>query len=337
MGPLAESMGVSTSMAMWLAVAQLPIMMGLALHYPTVRVDTFATSVRTVLDPSDNVTVAVASSNESAVQVVAYEHGFGISGLYVLNAAAVTFFAVLTMNLLDRGVVASVALEELRSRGASAIAEEEFVSQNVGMVVDPTFRMWNQVRMMGCGLVGIHYCMVFMTPRACAQAFTALLLVTHTTFAATVCSPVSWDVLSTYVLLVYVSLVALVQPQNNFGSERFLPEGGSDGMAAAAGMMASVSSQSNMFRTVAYMIAFGYVLLHVPLDPLACKAQFMLVLACLDALLLYGHLWDRVPSLQVVLNCRFLYACLLAFLNAGGFVAWRGFLATPFVAGREGI
>lgn len=43
MGPFAESMGISTGMAMWIAVAQLPVMMGLALHYPTVRVDLFST------------------------------------------------------------------------------------------------------------------------------------------------------------------------------------------------------------------------------------------------------------------------------------------------------
>lgn len=43
MGSLAESMGISTSMAMWIAVAQLPVMMGLVLHYPTVRIDIFST------------------------------------------------------------------------------------------------------------------------------------------------------------------------------------------------------------------------------------------------------------------------------------------------------
>lgn len=142
---------------------------------------------------------------------------------------------------------------------------------------------------------------VTLTPAHAMQAFTAMLLTTHSVFAATVCSPVSWDVLSTYVLLVYVSLVGLVQPLDNFCSER--GEGGSDAASsnpAAAGMMASVSSQSNMFKAVAYVLAFGYVLLHVPIDPSACKAQAMLVLACLDALLLYGHLWDRVPSLQVI-------------------------------------
>ena len=147
MGPFAESLGVSTGMAMWIAVAQLPVLMGLALHYPTVRVDLFSTGVRLALDPADNVTAVVAAPNKSAIEIVSYDHGLGVSGLYVLNAAAVTFFAVLSMNLLDRGFATSLnEMEELRSRGhQTLIAEEPFVSQNVGMVVDPTFRMWNQV------------------------------------------------------------------------------------------------------------------------------------------------------------------------------------------------
>lgn len=143
-------MGVSTGMAMWIAVAQLPVMMGLALHYPTVRVDVFATATRTVqwspALPLDNATSApaaamtvVASDDSSAVFIHGYEHGLGISGLYVLNAAAITFFAVLSMNLLDRGFAAAAAIAD-EGRISSMIAEEDFVSQNVGMVVDPTFR-----------------------------------------------------------------------------------------------------------------------------------------------------------------------------------------------------
>ena len=154
MGPFAESMGMSTGMAMWIAVAQLPVLMALALHYPTVRVDLFSTAVRVVLDPGDNATSVVAAPDKSAIDVVGYEHGYGISGLYVLNAAAITFFAVLSMNLLDRGVAAAAAMALAGESSSSAsfghssssmVADENFVSQNVGMVVDPTFRMWNQV------------------------------------------------------------------------------------------------------------------------------------------------------------------------------------------------
>lgn len=103
-------------------------------------------------------------------------------------------------------------------------------------------------------------------------------------------------------LLLYVSLVALVQPMDNYYSEKArsaMAEGDESVGPAAAGMMTSIASQSNMVKAVVCMLAFGYVLLHIPIDTGACKAQLTLALACLDSMLLYGHLWDRVPTLQV--------------------------------------
>ena len=128
-------------------------MVGLALHYPTVRIDVYDTSIRTVIDPATNQTV-VAGADKSAVQVSSYEHGMGISGLYVLSSASFAFFAVLTMNFIERGVVVanSSSSSDMHRRsggggeGRNAMANEEYVSQNVGMVADPTFRTWNQVR-----------------------------------------------------------------------------------------------------------------------------------------------------------------------------------------------
>lgn len=145
----------------------------------------------------------------------------------------------------------------------------------------------------------------------------------------------SWDVLSTYALLLYLSLVALVQPMDNFCGESLRGAEMSETSAAAAGMMSSISAQTNMFKAVAYMLAFGYIMLHIPVDASMCRHQFLLLLACLDALLLYGHLWDRLPNLQVVLNCRFIYACLLAILNAGAFVLWGRCMATPFLPAQH--
>lgn len=77
MGPFAESLGLSTGMATWIAVAQLPVAMGLALHYPTVRIDMYNTAAKVVVghawtgeNNSTQVSVsAVAASNSSAVQV----------------------------------------------------------------------------------------------------------------------------------------------------------------------------------------------------------------------------------------------------------------------------
>jgi hypothetical protein len=142
LGPCADSFGININMAFWLCVAQLPIMVGLALHYPTVRIDLFSTGIRTAFDPSINQT-AVVAPNQSAVGVSYYEHGVGITGLYVINAASFAFFAVMTMNFVERGGVPSD--DPLRSSDTNAMAQEEFVAQNLGMVSDPMFRAWNQV------------------------------------------------------------------------------------------------------------------------------------------------------------------------------------------------
>lgn len=148
LGQCAETMGVTTGIAFWLAVAQLPVMMGLVLHYPSVRIDVFVPGIRLATDPATNLT-AVAFTNESAVYAAAYDHGVGISGLYVLSASSFTFFAVLTMNFLERGLASASDEGRMASSMQQALIQqmegEEFVLQNLGMVSDPTFRTWNQV------------------------------------------------------------------------------------------------------------------------------------------------------------------------------------------------
>lgn len=327
LGPFAESMGLSSAAVMWICVAQLPVIMAMALHYPTVRIDMFSTSIRTALDPADNSTMAIASDSRTAVLVSSYDHGVSITGLYVVNAAAVTFFSVLCMNMLDRGIAISSAASGLGggdgegggwSSGFSRVSTnmigaEEFVTQNVLMVVDPTFRTWN-------------------------QAFSALILLTHVTYMATMCSPVCTESIATYALIVYVSIVPMVQPLDNYCSEQSMQaiaNSDNESLGAAAGMLNAIASQTNMLRAMAYVVSFGYVLAHTPLDNGACKAQMLLVLACLDALMLYGHLWDRVPSLQVVLNCRFLYACLISLFNMAVFLLWSMYLANPFIVQKH--
>ena len=162
------------------------------------------------------------------------------------------------------------------------------------------------------------------------QAFTLSVLIVHGVVAATVCSPVSWDVITTTLLLGYVSIAALVQLMDNFESES--GQGMLDTQQAFGSSLSSIASQGTMLRGGLCMVATTYVLLHIPVDQQSCKAQFVLLLACLDALMLFGHLWDRVPSLQVVLNCRILYICLLSVYNAVLFLAWRGCVATQFLA-----
>jgi hypothetical protein len=145
LGPCADAMGINTAVAFWLGVAQLPLMIILALHFPMVRIDLFDTSIRLAYDSRSNQT-AIAAANASAVHISTYEHNVSITGLFLINAASYTFFVVLTMNLLDRGIVATT--ESASSASSSSVSHnEEFVAHNIRLVTDPTFRMWNQVSM----------------------------------------------------------------------------------------------------------------------------------------------------------------------------------------------
>ncbi len=180
----------------------------------------------------------IAAANASAVEISSYEHGVAISGMYVLNAASFAFFAFMTMNFVERGMAAASADDPSgrAGRGPRAhthpMAEEEFVAQNLGMLADPTFRAWN-------------------------QAFTVTVILEHSVVAATVCPPVSWDLVFTCILLIYTSLGVMVQHMDNFESESFLSTAGSSGggglglhasssPAASPGGMAAIASQGTM-------------------------------------------------------------------------------------------
>ncbi len=169
------------------------------------------------------------------------------------------------------------------------------------------------------------------------QAFTLSVLLVHSVVAATVCSPVSWDVVGTSLLLAYVSIGALVQPTDNFESES--AQNIVDLNTSVGSIMSSAASQTTLARGGLCMLAVMHILLHIPADQQLYKSQFVLILGCLDAFMLFGHLWDRVLSLQVVLNCRLLYICLMALYNAALFITWKWYVAAPFVlrtAGAEG-
>ena len=59
LGPCAEAMGLSVMMVFCIGVAQLPVMIGLAMHSPSVRVDMYSAYLKVAMDPSTNQSAAV--------------------------------------------------------------------------------------------------------------------------------------------------------------------------------------------------------------------------------------------------------------------------------------
>lgn len=202
------------------------------------------------------------------------------------------------------------------------------------------------------------------------QAFIGSTLCTHVVMAIAVCSHFAVETIIIITILLFGSLGALLQPLDNFELQHALSSSSASAKAATAtlyciaamqssnhngeiaideeelsmveefgpqiiaarsGLMASLSAQSTMFKATLFLGCITYMMLHIPLDPQACKSQFVLLIACLDAFMLFGHLWDKVPTLQVVLNCRLVYVCLISVLNAALFVLWKQCVAVPFV------
>lgn len=322
LGPCADALGISVMMVFLLGVIQLPIMIALALHYPAVRADIYSTSVQLGKDPANNNSSAVILMKSFSVSSTQeqgegyYMHGLNISGLFVLCAASFTFFVVLTMHLVDRGRTS-------HERGG----ETDFTRQNISLISDPSFRTWN-------------------------QAFLVSTLLMHMVLILAVCSPVSTDMLLSSAALLYVSLCQLVQPLDNYEEELSSSSSGG-GMTTGA---ASMAAQTNMLLCIIFCSAILFALTRIPVDESMGKTQSLLILVCLDAFMLFGHLWDRVPVVQVhinllalhfllmahqpdshpnnhkvVLNCRLLYICLLAIFNMGFFCLWDPYMKTIFI------
>ena len=87
LGPCAEAMGLSVMMVFCIGVAQLPIMIGLAMHLPSVRVDMYSSYVQVQMDPSTNQSAAVIPTPVSFKHVVGGGgEGAGSSALVMMQA-----------------------------------------------------------------------------------------------------------------------------------------------------------------------------------------------------------------------------------------------------------
>lgn len=122
-------------------------------------------------------------------------------------------------------------------------------------------------------------------------------------------------------LLFFASLGRLVHPLDNYDAA------GSDSSSVG---MSSLASQKVMLLGGTYLAAVSLVLANIVVDEYYAKVQSILLLAFLDSFMLFGHLWDRVPILQVIINCRLLYVTMLVCFNATMLSMWDPFLKTSY-------
>lgn len=164
----------------------------------------------------------------------------------------------------------------------------------------------------------------------------------HFVAVATLCSPASTHMLVCTCLLFLVSMGSMVHPMDNFDSVDHNRIG-----------LASMVSQKAMSLGFIYLGGAGIALTSILVDVYSAKAEFFLLLCFIDCFMLFGHLWDRVPSLQasillasfsifstgdiflqVIVNCRLLYIIMLSAFNAGMLCFWKPYLQTNFLPGQ---
>ena len=103
LGPCAEAFGLSASSVFLATVIQLPVMFVATLHYPSAKVDFYATAARLVLNPATNVT-AVDLHDPITLH---YMHSVHINVLFLLCSGLVCIFGVSTLYIVDKVTVYS--------------------------------------------------------------------------------------------------------------------------------------------------------------------------------------------------------------------------------------
>lgn len=301
LGACGDALGLNFMTVYGLALLQLPTMFLVTLNFPPVKLDFFATSVKTitaadVTGPAHNGS-SVVPFNGTAVNLrdptqLHYMHSLSISFAFIAISGLCTVFVVMTLYLRERGVADSAGSAMLRSD----IQQAEYVTSNLELVTDPTVSMWSNV-------------------------FTGVVVGGHVLLAAVVDSPTSVHFLLLMALLIYMSLAPLLGPKIH------CPD------SDASSRVAGTASSTYLVSLGGYCLAMGYIANNIPVDTHSAKVQLVVLVGFLDIfLLIFGHTWDPVPLMQTIINCRLIYACLWIALNVGIYVLWAPFMRVQFVS-----
>jgi hypothetical protein len=176
----------------------------------------------------------------------------------------------------------------------SNVSHEEFTNLNVAFVNDATIVLWNNL-------------------------FLALVVVTHTLVTSIMCTPNSMHFLLMIALVYYISFSIILQPKLQAPPD--LP-------------LASSSTASHYLVAVSfYIVGMIYVCTNISFDPLQFKVQFVVAFIFVDSFLILGHIWDPVPLMTTIINCRFLYLVCIILINAIMYLMWQTFLKIPYIQG----
>mgnify|MGYP003341027485 CR=1 FL=1 len=176
-------MGLDYISVFVVAAIQLPVTFLVILNFPSVKLDFFATSVRTINAQE----ASHGAINGTAVDLhnpttLHYMHSIPISFIFMIVSALCAFFVVMTIFLKDKGISIN---SNMHGRD---VLMEEYVTSNVDLVTDSTIIMWNNV-------------------------FVGIVVGSHVLVAAVVDSPTSIHLLLLVTFMIYTSSASLVSPK----------------------------------------------------------------------------------------------------------------------------
>lgn len=228
--------------------------------------DVYSTFIRTGKDPLTNSTAVIIPPS-----LVSQQDDQQQQHSYYMHNINISGLFVLCAASFTFYVVLTMHIID-RNR-AENISEQEYVRQNLNLMGDPSFRTWN-------------------------QSFQAATLLMHGVVFWTVCSPISLDVLICSFVLIHASLGGMTQPLDHCNED--------GGNSESNSQSAVMTSQHVMILACIYICCIILAVTRIVIDENLAKSQSVLILVCIDAFMLFGHLWDRVPTLQASFSCFFL-------------------------------
>lgn len=146
------------------------------------------------------------------------------------------------------------------------------------------------------------------------NVFTCLVVVSHMILTAVICTPNSLHFLTMMCLVYYTSFSVILQPKVQIPPD-----------------VSASSSSLYLIAVSLYTLGMFYVCNNISFDPMQCKVQLIIILLFFDLLMILGHIWDPVPLMTTIINCRFLYVVCVTLVNIAIYVLWDDLLKVPYV------
>jgi hypothetical protein len=213
--------------------------------------------------------------------------------LHYLHSVSISSVFIACSALIALFALSTYQITLYGVESTGVISHEEFVNSNAVFVQDPIIVMWNNI-------------------------FLGFVILSHELVTAVLCTPNSLHFLFMMALLFFIAFSVILQPKLQTPPD--IPAASS-----------SVTS-TYMAAVVLYIVGMVYLCSNISYDPHQLKMQVIVVFICIDFLLIVGHVWDPIPLMSTIINCRYIYLVCSIFTNAVIYLMWEHYLRIPYIS-----